>query len=208
MAFIVFEGLDGAGKSTLIRDVSQQLEKLKQTFVLTREPGGTALGDEIRELLLRTKGEAPVPRAELLLYQAGRAQHVDCVIQPALKKNQWVLCDRYSASSIAFQCGGRNINQAEVEWLNEYSTAGLKPDIWILLDLDADTAKERMQGRELDRFEKEHRDFHQRVRDSYLKLAKADSKNWLVLSAHDTPAELEKILLAELRSRGILKEAQ
>jgi len=206
MAFIVFEGLDGAGKSTLIRSLSQHLEKLKQTFVLTREPGGTALGDEIRQLLLRTKGEAPVPRAELLLYQAGRAQHVDCVIAPALKKGQWVLCDRYSASSIAFQCGGRNINQAEVEWLNNYSTGSLVPDLWVLLDLDADTAKARMQGRELDRFEKEHRDFHQRVRDSYLSLAKADPKKWLVLSAHDTPKQLEEKLINEMKSRGLLKE--
>jgi dTMP kinase len=206
MAFIVFEGLDGAGKSTLIRSLSQHLEKLKQTFVLTREPGGTELGDEIRQLLLRTKGEAPVPRAELLLYQAGRAQHVDCVIAPALKKGQWVLCDRYSASSIAFQCGGRNINQAEVEWLNNYSTGSLMPDLWVLLDLDADTAKARMEGRELDRFEKEHRDFHQRVRDSYLSLAKADPKKWLVLSAHETPMQLEEKLITEMKSRGLLKE--
>jgi dTMP kinase len=206
MAFIVFEGLDGAGKSTLIRALSQNLERLNQTFVLTREPGGTRLGDEIRQLLLRTQGEAPIPRAELLLYQAGRAQHVDCVIGPALKKGQWVLCDRYSASSIAFQCGGRNMNQAEVEWLNNYSTGSLVPDLWVLLDLDADTAKARMAGRELDRFELEHRDFHQRVRDSYLRLAKAEPAKWLVLSALDTPEQLEQKLISEMQSRGLLKE--
>lgn len=202
MAFIVFEGLDGAGKSTLIRALSQHLESLNKTFVQTREPGGTELGDEIRNLLLRTKGQAPVPRAELLLYQASRAQHVDCVIQPALAKKNWVLCDRFSASSVAFQSGGRQIERAQIDWLNHFSTAGLEPDLWVLLDIDADTAFSRMQGRELDRFESEKKDFHERVRQAYLQLAD-DKRKWLTLSALETPEVLTEKMLEEFKKRGL-----
>ena len=204
MAFLVFEGLDGAGKSTLIQALARHLKSLNQTFVLTREPGGTILGDEIRQMLLRTESEAPVPRAELLLYQAGRAQHVEKVILPALQRKEWVLCDRFSASSVAFQAGGRGLNRDEIEQLNRYSTGGLEPQLWVLLDLDAETAMQRMQGRELDRFEREQKDFHVRVREMYLKLARENSKNWLVLSAKDSPEELIKKLLSEIEKRGLI----
>src|ERR1700761_5418793 len=116
MPFLAFEGLDGSGKSTLINGLKHEFDQRRIPFVITREPGGSVLGDEIRQMLLRVKGEAPVPRAEALLYQAGRAQHVEKLIRPALARKQWVLSDRFSASSIAFQAGGRAIARAQIEW--------------------------------------------------------------------------------------------
>jgi dTMP kinase len=202
MAFIAFEGLDGAGKSTLIQAFARHLQSQDKPYILTREPGGSPLGDEIRELLLRTKGDAPVPRAELLLYQAGRAQHVDKVIRPALDEKKWVLSDRFYASTVAFQNGGRNIPLGPIEWLNDFATDKCSPDLWVLLDLDVPTALSRMQGRELDRFEREAQDFHERVRQSYLSQAKKSAKSWLVLSASDKPEILLEKLLARLTTDG------
>lgn len=204
MAFLVFEGLDGAGKSTLIQSLAQELKTRAKPFHITREPGGTSLGDELRTMLLRTDGQAPVPRAELLLYQAIRAQHVDLVIIPAKNRGEWVLCDRFAASSVAFQCGGRGVKREDVDWLNNYSTAAIKPDLTILLDLDVDTAMERMSGRDLDRFEKEQKDFHGRVRESYLEQAKKDSAGWIVLSAKEKPEVLSELLVQHLRSKSWL----
>ena len=114
MFFVVFEGLDGSGKSSLMKRLEAHLKNLKQDLIMTREPGGTAVGDEIREIILKKQAEPPSPRTELLLYQASRAQHVDLVIRPALAQKKWVLCDRFSASSIAFQGGGRGISLARV----------------------------------------------------------------------------------------------
>lgn len=204
MAFIAFEGLDGAGKSTLIQAFAQHLASHNLPYILTREPGGSQLGEEIREMLLRTKGDAPVPRAELLLYQAGRAQHVDKVIRPALAEKKWVITDRFYASTVAFQNGGRGIALEPIEWLNQFATQDCKPDLWVLLDLDVPTAMARMQGRELDRFEKEAQDFHERVRQSYLQQAQKEAKNWLVLSAAERPEVLLAKLIDRLKSEGLL----
>jgi len=200
MKFIVFEGLDGAGKSTLIEALKAELLEQRQVVTLTREPGGTDLGNEIRQMLLRTQGEAPVPRAELLLYQAARAQHVDVKIKPALKRQEWVLCDRFSASSIAFQAGGRQLQRADIDWLNNYATNSCQPDLWVLLDLSTEEAQKRMQGRELDRFEKEDQEFHERVRQAYLSLANENPARWLVLSAAEQPEMLREKLLSHLRA--------
>jgi dTMP kinase len=205
MAFIVFEGLDGAGKSTLIELLKQHLKNNHTPLVLTREPGGTELGDEIRQLLLRTKGETPVSRAELFLYQAGRAQHVEKVIRPSLAKNIWVLCDRYYASTVAFQCGGRELDRKMVNQLNMMAIDGVEPDLWVLLDLTTEEAAKRMQGRELDRFESENRDFHERVRKTYLDLAKEDPKKWLVLDASVTSDKLFQTLILRLQELELLK---
>lgn len=204
MAFIVFEGLDGAGKSTLIELLKQHLKNSNTPLVLTREPGGTELGDEIRQLLLRKEGDAPVSRAELFLYQAGRAQHVEKIIKPSLAKNIWVLCDRYYASTVAFQSGGRELNRKVIDQLNEIAVDGVEPDLWVLLDLTTEEAAKRMQGRELDRFESENREFHERVRKSYLSLAKASPQNWLVLDASVSPEKLFKTLISRLQELELL----
>lgn len=203
MRFVAFEGLDGAGKSTLIQGLKSELEHLGMAAVVSREPGGTSLGQEIRQMLLRVQGEAPVARAEALLYQADRAQHVETLIRPALAAGRWVLSDRFTASSVAFQGGGRDLSVAEVQWLNEFSTGGLKPDLFVLLDLTVEESLRRLTGRatEADRFEREEKDFHERVRQGYLRLAKSEPSRWLVLNAAASPGELLQTLIADLKGR-------
>ena len=206
MHFIAFEGLDGSGKSTLMNGLKSALDAARIEYVQTREPGGTALGDDIRALLLRDGAEVPRPRTETLLYQAGRAQHVDALIRPALASKKWVLCDRFAASSVAFQAGGRDISRAQIEWLNRFSTDGLEPDLYVLLDLTVDESARRLRGRagEADRIEREARDFHERVRATYLDLARADASRWLILDAAGDAEKLAAQLIAELKSRGWL----
>lgn len=203
MHFLAFEGLDGAGKSTLIQGLKSELQRLNQAAVVSREPGGTSLGQEIRQMLLRVQGEAPIPRAEALLYQADRAQHVETLIRPALAAGKWVLSDRFTASSIAFQGGGRDLSVAQVQWLNEFSTAGLKPDLFVLLDLTVEESMRRLSGRatEADRFEREQKDFHERVRQGYLNQAKTEPSRWLVLNAAASPSELLQTLISDLKRR-------
>jgi dTMP kinase len=203
MYFLAFEGLDGAGKSTLIQGLKRALEAQGLSSVITREPGGSALGEAIRELLLTVEGEAPVPRAEALLYQAIRAQHVEKLIRPKLEAKTWVLSDRYAASSIAFQGGGRAIREDDIHWLNRFSTDGLEPHLYVLLDLPVDESLRRLntRGQDADRFERENRAFHERVRTAYLQLAKSDSQRWLVLNAMENPDSLLKTLLQELKAK-------
>lgn len=209
--FLVFEGLDGSGKSSLMRSLEDRLNKDKISFHRTREPGGTPLGDEIREMILRTQGPNPLPRAELLLYEASRAQHVDQVIRPKLASGEWVLCDRFAASSVAFQGGGREISEADVVTLNTFATGGLEADLTVLLDLSVEESRKRRQSRGValgeteDRIESEADDFHEKVRQSFLKQARANETKWLVLDASKTPQELSAELLHALIERGFLK---
>jgi dTMP kinase len=204
MAFFVFEGLDGSGKSTLMENLRREFERRGRTVKVTREPGGSILGDAIRELLLRPT-EVPTPEAELFLYEAGRAQHVTTRIQPWLQENFVVLCDRFSASSVAFQFGGRGLPRAMIDTLNVIATQGLEPDLTILLDLSVEEAQRRMSGRDQDRFETEAQEFHERVRRTYLELADENSNQWLVLDAKEPVATLNAILLEELERRGFFQ---
>ena len=191
MPFIAFEGLDGSGKSTLIGSLAEKLKAKGQSVVVTREPGGTRLGDEIRKLLLAVREDPPVPRAELFLYEAARAQHVDAVIRPAIARGEWVLCDRFAASTLAFQCGGRRLEERVVGALNAIAVDGVEPDLWILLDLPVEESLKRRQNRgtALDRFEREEQDFHERVRRHYLQQA-SKGGNWAVIDATQSPAQL------------------
>lgn len=211
MKFIVFEGLDGSGKSSLMRALELRLKALNRPVFLTREPGGTPLGDQLRQLILQkneTEELNPAPRAELLLYEASRAQHVERVIRPHLQKNYWILCDRFTASSIAFQAGGRLILQSQVEWLNKFATDDLKPDLTVLLDLSVTESKKRRVFRAAssleaeDRIESEAEAFHERVRNSFLQQAQADQQNWLVLDAAQTPDDLIETLWLEFVKRN------
>lgn len=187
MPFIVFEGIDACGKSTQIKRLASFLSKRSIAHVLTREPGGTKLGHDIRALLLRTQGESPVPRAELLLYEADRAQHVEKVILPALRQKRWVISDRFAASTLAFQAHGRSLKPKDIEKLSAYATNNLEPDLTVLLDISVLESQRRMGKRVLhtgikkDRFELEKLEFHKRVRKSYLKQAKSRAKKWLVV---------------------------
>lgn len=206
MPFLVFEGLDGSGKSSLMSALESELQAKGLRTLRTREPGGTPLGDEIRELILRTQGASPTARTELLLYEASRAQHCDLVIRPALETNQWVLCDRFTASSIAFQAGGREIPLAWVERLNEFATSGLKPDVTVLLDLSVEESRRRRHHRDAktgsaqDRIESETDVFHEKVRQGFLQQAERDPKSWIVLDAAKSPAELLQELLTKLKA--------
>lgn len=211
MFFVVFEGLDGSGKSSLMKRLEAHLKNVNQDLIMTREPGGTVVGDEIREIILKKQAEPPSARTELLLYQASRAQHVDLVIRPALAQKKWVLCDRFSASSIAFQGGGRGISLDQVRWLNDFATNLLKPDLTVLLDLSVEESKKRRSHRENttdvaeDRIEAEADSFHEKVRQGFLDQAHADPQNWLVLNAALTPDELYSQLIAKLTEKKWLR---
>ncbi|MGZ3773967.1 MAG: dTMP kinase [Pseudobdellovibrionaceae bacterium] len=211
MKFLVFEGLDGSGKSSLMAALEQELAKRGISFHRTREPGGTPLGDEIRNIILRTEGPSPLPRAELLLYEASRAQHVEQVIRPKLTEGVWVLCDRFSASSVAFQAGGREISEADVVLLNNFATGGLKADLTVLLDLSVEKSRQRRLHRGLalgeteDRIESEADSFHEKVRQSFLKQAREDADSWLVLNAQESQEVLFQQLLKALAEKNILQ---
>ena len=192
--------------------LAQHLESHQQKYIRTREPGGTPLGDQIRELILaHSYDHAPCPRAELLLYEASRAQHVEKVIRPALNSKQWVLCDRYSASSVAFQGGGREISVEDVVSLNKFATTNLQPHLTVLLDLSVQVSQNRraqrsnVTGQKEDRIESEKNDFHERVRQSFLTQARQSPDQWLVLDAHRTQDQLFQDLLQTFKGRQWLK---
>lgn len=211
MFFVVFEGLDGSGKSSLMKRLESYLKSHNFDLIMTREPGGTIVGDEIRDIILKKQSSPPSARTELLLYQASRAQHVDLVIRPALQQKKWVLCDRFTASSVAFQGSGRGISLQQVEWLNNFSTDQLKPDLTVLLDLSVEQSKARRSQRENqtgdaeDRIEAEADSFHEKVRQGFLMQAHADPQNWLVLNAALPPEDLFNLLLQHITEKKWLR---
>ena len=170
--FITLEGIDGVGKSTQMRRIQQLLEEAGVEVVLTREPGGTALAEEIRALLLALRDEPVAPMTELLLIFAARSQHVERVIRPALQAGAWVLCERFTDATYAYQGGGREMGEAAVAQLESLVQGGLQPDLTIFLDAGPQVAAERMRGRLGDRFEREQADFFARVRRAYLARAR------------------------------------
>lgn len=209
MAFIVFEGIDGAGKSSLIKALSEALCQRDIDFEISREPGGTALGNELRNILIRTEAPHPLKPTELLLYMADRAQHVAEKILPSLKAGRWFISDRYTASTLAFQAGGRELSDEDINWLNHFATQGLQPELFVLLDLSINESSQRIQkrsneqGQEKDRFELENQSFHQRVRSKYLEIAKQDPDRWLILNASKSPEDLKIDLLDFIDKRSL-----
>ncbi|NLU80257.1 dTMP kinase [Micromonospora sp. HNM0581] len=189
--FVVFEGGEGAGKSTQLGELAELLRRQGRDVVITREPGATVIGARIRSLVLDTAtDEAPSPRAEALLYAADRAHHVATVVRPALTRGAVVISDRYVDSSLAYQGAGRTLPVDEVSWLSSWATGGLKPDLVVLLDVDPHTGLSRVAARaeSADRLESESVAFHERVRYAFLDLAAADPKRYLVLDGA-RPAE-------------------
>jgi len=197
--FISFEGIDGVGKSTQIRLAEEYLRGLGRDVLTTFEPGGTELGQEIRNLLLHRKGDV-APRSEALLYAADRAHHVATKIRPALAEGKIVITDRYLDSSVAYQGAGRKLSAEEVRNISVWAVDGLLPDLTILLDLDAAKAAERREttGQEADRLEREKLDFFEAVRSEFLKLAAAEPNRFLVVDAEQTPEEIFEKILAKL----------
>ena len=196
--FITFEGGDGAGKSTQQTRLVEWLQGQGRTVLTTREPGGTDLGEEFRELVLHRRGEM-APRAEALLYAADRAHHIATKVRPALERREVVVQDRYLDSSVAYQGAGRVLDPREVRDLSLWATEGLLPDLTILLDLDAVAGQARLVDARsrYDRLEAAGDDFHQRVREAYLELAAAEPERFLVLDA-SLPADE---LTAAIRDR-------
>ncbi len=189
-AFIVFEGPEGGGKSSQARVLAARLAQEGYAVVSTREPGGTELGDAIRQILLPSDSVAISPRSETLLYCASRAQLMEEVVRPALERGQVVISDRFSYSTIAYQGYGRGLEVEPLTAVVRFATGDLEPDLCILLDLDPQVGLERKHGdflaggtEEWNRFEEEELAFHQRVREGYLQLVKADPDRWLVLDA-------------------------
>jgi dTMP kinase len=203
--FITFEGGDGSGKSTQARLLTDWLEGLGNTVVRSREPGGTDVGVEIREIVLHHRGDIS-PRAEALLYAADRAQHIATKVRPALARGEIVIQDRYIDSSVAYQGAGRVLGAGEVRDLSLWAAEGLLPDLTILLDLDETVARGRLDAdnKRFDRLEAEKNDFHGRVREAYLELALAEPERFLVLDASfpvETLADSIRSKVAELIAR-------
>lgn len=210
MAFLVFEGLDGSGKSTLIQNLKRELERRGEKVLLTREPGGTPLGEELRTVLLKNSSHPPSPRTEVLLYEAIRAEHVERVILPARAQGKWILCDRFFASTIAFQVFGRGLQQKDTEWLNHYATQGLQPDLTIFVEVSAEVSQSRVQSRVTaggavaDRFENEEKAFHQRVEEGYRVQAREQAQGpspWLCLKGESSPEGLVHAVIEKLTEK-------
>lgn len=202
--FVAFEGLDGCGKSTLIQNYRTHLESEGRKVYLTREPGGSPLGEELRSTLLTIKKNSDFkisPRAELLLYEASRAQHVDQVIRPRVSAGEVVLCDRFTASSVAFQAGGRALRTGDVEWLNQFAVDHCKPTVQVFIDLTFEECQRRKQGmnQPLDRLESEKEDFHNAVYKSYKQQVELEPERWVVLDGHLDPETLVQRLVQDLK---------
>jgi dTMP kinase len=182
--FITFEGGDGSGKSTQSRLLTDWLTSAGHTVVLSREPGGTDLGTELREIVLHRRGFI-APRAEALLYAADRAHNIATKVRPAMERGEIVIQDRYLDSSVAYQGAGRVLDATEVREISLWATEGLLPDLTVLLDLSAEDGRERIAATRdtYDRLEAEADDFHERVRQGFLDLAAAEPSRFLVLAA-------------------------
>lgn len=193
--FITFEGIEGTGKSTQIALLDELIRSRGVSALLTREPGGSSLGQELRRLLLHLDNQDMAPPAELFLYLADRAQHVAQVIRPALAAGKWVLSDRFADSTVVYQGYGRGLDPKTLHTLNEVTVGGLWPDLTLLLDLPTETGLNRAlarnlrdgKSREEGRFEAEALEFHRRVREGYLTWAALHRERIRVIPAQDSP---------------------
>jgi dTMP kinase len=181
--FVCFEGGEGAGKSTQARRLRESLTGAGHTVVLTREPGDTPVGAEVRRIVLSPETGTLSHRTEALLYAADKAEHVDTVVAPALARGEVVITDRYVDSTLAYQGTGRALEPDELRWVARWATADLRPHLTVLLDLEPSAGLTRFAER--DRIEGESLEFHQRVRQGFLALAAADPDHYLVLDARD-----------------------
>ncbi len=186
--FITFEGVEGSGKTTQIRRLKTYLTRKGIPCIVTREPGGTSVSDQVRKILLNPGNKGLVPLAELFLYEAARAQHIQEVIKPLLKKKEVILCDRFADASVAYQGDGRRLGVKLVEHLNRMATGGLKPDVTFLLDCPTGVGLKRairrnevLKQEKEGRFEKEKIQFHNRVRKGYLALARKEPRRVKVI---------------------------
>jgi len=197
--FITFEGIEGSGKSTQIALLAKYLTVSGMRIALTREPGGTSIGDQIRKILLDPANRILDPTAELLLYAASRAQHLHELILPRLAEGMTVLCDRFSDATLAYQGYGRGLDTEMIRSLDRIVTAGMRPDLTLLFDIDSDVGVARARGRNDSRglaaearFENEELAFHDRVRQGYLALAAQDSDRIRIVDGVGTPEAVQE----------------
>ena len=205
--FITFEGIEGCGKSTQINLLASRLKLDGREVVLTREPGGCPIANQIRSLLLDAANSAMVPMTELMLYAAARAQHLTEVVRPALADSSLVLCDRFSDATRAYQAFGRGIDRQAMETLNSLACNGLAPDLTLLLDCPVEVglgrARQRIEnssGPREERFELESLAFHQRVRDGYLQLAHEEPERFVIIDATGRPDEVAEAIYSAVSS--------
>jgi dTMP kinase len=205
---ITFEGIEGSGKTTQADLLFNYLKKKGYNVIKTREPGGTGLGEALRDVLLR-KDMRVFPLAELLVFMAVRAQHMEEVISPALAEGKLVLCDRFVDATYAYQGYGRSIDLGIIETFNRLVTKGVRPNLTILLDCDVDLAFKRKSAakQQMDRFEREDTSFHQKIREAYLKLSEEDSKRFFVigpsLDVDGTHCTIREKVESFLQSHGV-----
>ena len=204
--FITFEGIDGCGKSTQARRLTDRLEGLGIPAILTLEPGGTRIGQDIRAVLLDTRNQDLSALAELFLYAADRAQHVDEVINPALTEGKWVVCDRFFDATMAYQGHARGQDLALIRSLNKKAAPGILPDITFLVDCPVEVGLDRalrrnkiMQQEGQARFEKEKMEFHKAVRGGYLKIAEEEPERFVVVDGTLNEDGLEKAIFEHIR---------
>ena len=197
--FITFEGGEGCGKSVQTKTLYKRLSELAIPVVLTHEPGGTPLGDNISRWLKWTQGTDIPPLTELLLFNASRAQLVTEVIKPSLGSGQIVICDRFADSTTVYQGYGRGLEMDMVKAINNAATQGIKPQLTVLLDIPAEAGLARKQTGKQDRFEKEDVTFHEKVRQGYLKLATEEPERWLVIDATQSKEQIADIIWQKVR---------
>ncbi len=200
--FITVEGIEGVGKTTNIKFIKTCFEERSLPLILTREPGGTVIAEQIRELLLANQEEALHDDAELLLVFAARAQHLNQLIKPALLEGKTVLCDRFTDATYAYQGGGRNLSQRKIARLEQWVQGDLRPDLTIVLDLPVQIGMARVSQRgKPDRFERERHEFFERVRQVYLKMAGADPQRYSVINADQPLDKVQAEILSLLQHR-------
>ena len=198
--FITFEGGEGSGKSLQTRALQRKLNRLNVPVILIHEPGSTPLGEKLTRLLKWAQSTEISPLTELMLFNASRVQLLDEIIRPALKAGEIVICDRYTDSTIAYQGYGRRIDIDTIRRINDIATGALKPDLTVLLDIPVSEGFARKTGQAPDRFEKEARAFHQRVRKGYLQLACEEPQRWLVIDAMLPKEKIKQIIWEKVSS--------
>jgi dTMP kinase len=197
--FVVFEGGDGAGKSTQVKQLTEKLTKLNETVVKTREPGGTELGKKIREILLDQNEFEVSPRMEALLFAADRSINMSQIIKPALEKGNVVIADRHIDSSIAYQGVGRGLGAQTIEEISRWATQEIVPDLTVLLDVDANTGQSRLQTK--DRLDRESTDFHTKVNQAFRDLAKANPDRYIVIDATKPVEEISDLVFNAYKAK-------
>jgi dTMP kinase len=200
--FITFEGPDGSGKTTQLAPLAEYLTQLGHRVLITREPGGTAIGDQIRQVLADLQNTGMHPRSETLLFLAARAQLVEQVIKPHLVQGYILLCDRYADSTMAYQGYGHQNDLDQMRSLIDFATGGLKPDLTLLLDVGAEAGlKRKAEGSEWNRLDAYSLEFHQRVRQGYAELAQAEPGRWVVIDADQPQDSVQEEIRKIVRSR-------